>query len=384
MRRQPCPLVAPLIAALCLTPALAQRADAAVSNPIQHIIVVMQEDRSFDNLFCSFPKADGECGSQTIPLEAQCEISHTFGDFRRDQITGNFNGETTNCGKYKSAQYRHVVKREIRPYFAIAHSYVLGDKMFGSTGNPSFEAHQYLIAAQTAKAMDLPYGTAQNTCLYHMLVNRINKSAIPACFQYSTLGDELDGAALPWTYYEPGFSSRIPDWDAFGWIANSEQYSAHIVSPETQFLTDVSNGKLAAVTWIIPAYNNSDDPGAATSTGPSWVAAIVNAVGESQFWSTSAVVVTWSGFGGWADHVAPPQLDVEGLGFRVPVLVVSPYAYKGVVAHQQYETASIDRFIEDTFGLQTMAAADARATDLASGTLNLNQAPRAFVPIPSQ
>jgi phospholipase C len=107
----------------------------------------------------------------------------------------------------------------------------------------------------------------------------------------------------------------------------------------------------------------------------------VNAVGESQFWSTSAIVITWSGFGGWYDHVPPPFFDSQGLGFRVPVLVVSPYAHENYVDHVQLETGSILKFVEDTFGLQPLAASDSRANDLGPSALDFRQPPKAFAPI---
>jgi phospholipase C len=119
--------------------------------------------------------------------------------------------------------------------------------------------------------------------------------------------------------------------------------------------------------------------GALSSTGPAWVASIVNAVGESQYWDSTAVFITWSGFGGWADHVPPPSLDREGLGFRVPLLVVSPYAKQGYVTRVQLETSSILRFVEDTFGLQRLAESDTRAHS-PSDSFDFLQSPRAFQP----
>jgi phospholipase C len=108
---------------------------------------------------------------------------------------------------------------------------------------------------------------------------------------------------------------------------------------------------------------------------------VVNAVGESQFWNTTAVVIVWSGFGGWYDHVQPPYLDKQGLGLRVPVLVVSPYARSGYVDHVQFETTGVLKFVEDTFGLPPLAGSDTRARNLATSTLNLDQQPRTFVEI---
>jgi len=151
--------------------------------------------------------------------------------------------------------------------------------------------------------------------------------------------------------------------------------------PPTQFLTDVANGHLSAVTWVTPELLDSDLSGSLSATGPAWVAALVNAVGESQFWDSTAIFITWSGFGGWADHVPPPFLDYGELGFRVPLLVISPYAKQNYVSHVQYETASLLRFAEDLYGLEPLAAADKRATSPAADCFNFSQAPRPFVPI---
>ena len=154
------------------------------------------------------------------------------------------------------------------------------------------------------------------------------------------------------------------------------------MSPSSQILTDLKKGDLRSVTWVAPSWPLSDHPGNRSARGPDWVAKVVNAIGKSPFWSSTVVFVIWDDWGGWYDHVPPPQLDYDGLGFRVPMLVVSPYAKSNYVSHVQYESASIDRFIEDTFGLGQLAAADARATDPAGDCLNVSRQPRRFVPLP--
>jgi phospholipase C len=123
----------------------------------------------------------------------------------------------------------------------------------------------------------------------------------------------------------------------------------------------VGAGKLANVTWIIPDYVDSDHSGAKSTTGPSWVASLVNAVGGSRFWDSTAVFVIWDDWGGWYDHVSPPQLDVQGLGFRVPMLAISPYSKVNYVSHVQYESAGILNFVESVFDLPALQAADKRA-----------------------
>ena len=343
---------------------------------ITHIVFIVQEQRSFDNLFCSYAGADSAKCGRGIPLEAHCTLSDTFQDFERARKTGDFSHEKTNCAGYTRPEYRTVPRGETKPYRAIAESYVLADQMFSSTGNPTFESHQYDIAAQAADAVDQPFGsTPPDGCVYLAKVRQFVGPPQPACESYKTLAAELDAAGLTWAYYAAGASE--PTWDAFGWVKG---YSAG-TSPPTQFLTDIANGRLSAVTWVTPTLRDSDLSGSRSATGPAWVASLVNAVGESQFWNSTAIFITWSGYGGWADHVRPPFLDHEGLGFRVPLLVISPYAKQNYVSHVQYETASLLRFAEDLYGLDQLATADRRAHSPAADCFNFSQQPRPFVPI---
>lgn len=353
---------------------------ARSSGGIQHIVIVMQEARSFDNLFCAFSGANGKCKRATIPLEANCTLSDTFQDFERDRKTGRFDGEHADCPGYRRPEYAHVPPAEIQPYYELAQQYALGDQMFSSTGNPTYEAHQYLIAAQADNALNEPFGkTPSYGCVYRQWVRQFNGGKIAACSTYRTLGDELTEAGLSWSYYHTADRKDpiVDTWDAYGWIKGGSSGS----SPSSKFITDVGAGNLAAVTWITPAFANSDLSGSLSCTGPQWVASVVNAVGESQFWDSTAVVILWSGFGGWYDHVTPPYLNRDGLGFRVPVLVVSPYTPSAYVDHVRFETASLLRFVEDTFGLQQLSVADSRANSIGRSTIDLRQKPRTFVAI---
>ncbi len=361
------------LAAAFFVVALGSSARASSPGKIQHIVVIVQEGRSFDDLFCGFPATDGQCAKQTIGLAANCRLSDTWADFEADRKTGNFSGEKAHCPGYHDPEYAYVPPKQIVPYWTIAHQYVLADAMFSSTGNPTFEAHQYQIAAQSSNAKDEPFGSPMSDgCAYLALVRQFGAGAQPACFTYPTLATELTTAGLTWSYYAAG-PSEAP-WDAFGWVKG---YSGG-TEPPASFLTDIANGQLASVTWVTPDTADSDLSGAGSASGPSWVASLVNAVGQSQYWGTTTVLITWSGFGGWYDHVAPPQLDRYGLGFRVPLLVVSPYALKGAISHQRYETGSVVRFIENAFGLSPMAQSDTRATPADNGTLDYNQKPRVF------
>ena len=131
----------------------------------------------------------------------------------------------------------------------------------------------------------------------------------------------------------------------------------------------------------MPDFANSDHTGSLSTTGPSWVASVVNTIGSSKFWPHTVIFVLWDDWGGWYDHVAPPQLDDDGPGLRVPMLCISPFAATGPVNHTQLEFGSLLRLAEDAFGLGRLAASDTRATSAAVGCLNFAQAPRAFAPI---
>jgi phospholipase C len=152
--------------------------------------------------------------------------------------------------------------------------------------------------------------------------------------------------------------------------------------PSSQFLTDIGNGTLSNVTWITPTAQSSDHPMLNDGSGPSWVASVVNAIGESQYWDSTAIFVTWDDWGGWYDHVAPPNYTSYELGFRVPLIVISPYAQNGYVSHTQHEFGSILKFTEEQLNLPSLGTTDERADDL-SDCFNFNQSPTPFVTIPA-
>jgi phospholipase C len=139
---------------------------------------------------------------------------------------------------------------------------------------------------------------------------------------------------------------------------------------------------LANFTWITPVCDDSDHVNCPGGYGPSWVSALVNTVGKSKFWDSTAIFIQWDDWGGLYDHVAPPPPYYrDSLGFRVPLLILSPYAKGDYVSHVQYETASVLRFAEDLYGLGQLAPADKRAASPAADCFNFTQKPRKFVEI---
>jgi phospholipase C len=204
--------------------------------------------------------------------------------------------------------------------------------------------------------------------------------------------DLLDAKSVSWKYYSPpvegGTGNMWNAFDAIKAVRDGPEWGVNVTNSDTQIFTDISNGALPAVSWVIPDGSDSDHPGQQGDNGPSWVASVVNAVGQSNYWSTSAIIVVWDDWGGFYDHVPPPfQDDWGGLGFRVPMIVISPYALGGgsqnYVSHTQYEFGSILKFIEGTFGLGSLGTTDERATSMVD-CFNLTQQPRSFSVIPSR
>jgi phospholipase C len=251
-------------------------------------------------------------------------------------------------------------------------------------------AHQYIIAAQADSSVDVPYGQwgcegGPSDSVQTLTQERTYGPNQVPCFDYQTLGDELDDAGLPWRFYTSSYTQPLggfwSGYQAVKHIFHGPDWKKDIIMPQKRFLGDIKAGKLASFTWITPLCPDSDHLGCGGGLGPSWVTSLVNAVGESKFWDSTAIFVQWDDWGGTYDPVPPPFKDYDSLGFRVPLIVISAYAKKNHVSHVPYETASVLRFAEDLFGLAHLSAADTRATSPAADCFDFSQKPRTFVPI---
>ena len=413
------------------------------ATPIKHVVIIIQENRSFDNLFAKFghgsngAKGGYDHHGNPVPLKQVsmvgkgADVGHEYADFNAEWDNGKMDGFDLDvlgapfwspAGTYP---YQYVSPSEIAPYWAMAQQYALADNAFSTQKSSSFTAHQYLIAGTSAinsyeSLVDLPTrspwgcdapGGTTTSLLTKTGSYLANTGPFP-CMTYHSLVDLLNAKGLTWRSYSPSLSSPTGGiWNMFDVVANvrcasysvasgskpfqcngtGPQWTTNISSPETNVLTDVPKGRLANVTWIVPDYQNSDHPGVTANTGPSWVASIVNAIGTNQtLWKSTAIIVVWDDWGGFFDHVPPPHLDYNGLGMRVPLIVISPYARiapgqtAGYVSHKQYEFGSILRFIEENWHLGRLGgtATDARANSIA-GMFDFTQAPRPFTQIPA-
>lgn len=389
---------------------------------IDHVVIIIQENRSFDNLFQGFPGADTQSYGYTstgekldlkpFGLETPWDIDHDSASYfaacdGQGNLPGTkckmdgFDKEGTSCGlgggplkcPKPDSQYGYVPATQTKPYVAMASQYVLADRMFASNfDGSSFVSHQYIIAGQASSSVNFPSGLwgcggGGADVIPTITQQRALGPKISPCFDNQTLGDELDAAGISWRYYTSGVSNPSSGiWSAFqaiDHIRNGPDWKTNVAAPQTRFFKDVANGKLPAVTWVTPTCANSDHASCNSNHGPHWVASLVNAIGKSPYWNSTAIFVFWDDYGGWYDHVPPPLKDYDGLGIRVPLIVISPYAKKGYVSHVQYEHGSMLKFIEQRFDLAALAATDRRANSPAGDCFNFSQAPRSFSAIPT-
>jgi phospholipase C len=384
---------------------------------LKHVVVIVQENRTFNDIFAGFSGADSTMYGYThtgakVKLRPMSfkgpDIFHDWPNAMSDWNKGAMNGfdrETYTNGKPAGTYtYAYIDHKIVAPYWAMAREYALADHMFPTMFGPTFTAHIDLIASTTNLSADVaevdgptgqPWGcdAPAGTTTYLLNPQRVETGGGPfPCFtEYNTIADTLDAANVSWKYYAPNVryaGGRL--WSPYAAIRNvryGPDWKRNIISPQTTVLSDAANGKLAQVSWVIPDAADSDHAGTQSNKGPSWVAGVVNAIGESQYWNTTAIVVLWDDWGGWYDDVPPPQLDFVGLGIRVPCIIISPYAKPGHVSHTQYEFGSVLRFIEETFHLPSLGPTSRGYTDTRAKSLvdsfDFKQKPLPFQPIPA-
>jgi phospholipase C len=422
---------------------------------INHVVVIIQENRTPDNLFHD-PKlisAGADIALQGLTstgqritltpgrLATRYDLDHTHQGFLNvcnyDPATNSCLMNTADlnncipspdeCPPYPQYQYVDNSTGDIQPYFTMAETYTFGDRMFQTNQGGSFVAHQYLLSGTSRISTTSSVAQAENPdysrtgvgigagCLANpgstmRTLDLLDSSPetsegmiyFPLCFDHPTLTDVLDAAGLSWKYYAAteGYiwtapdaikhmcqpSGRENDMTCSGPDWTGSDPKVVIEGSGAQIITDIANQQLASVSWVTPSGAASDHPGTDIDTGPSWVSAIVNAVGQSPYWADTAIIVTWDDFGGWFDHVPPPVRNSLEVGLRVPLIVISPYAKAAYISHVHHDFGSVLRFIEANFGIgeieKGVGYADAQSDDLAD-CFNFNQAPLTFRPIPA-
>jgi phospholipase C len=386
---------------------------------IKHVVIVVQENRSFDNLFRGFPKAESanygymHDGSRVMlqPSDLRpksADLSHVWLDAIEAWDNGKMDGfDLGSLGPIRPAgryPYQYVQEKYIEPYWSMARQYVLADHMFPTMFGGSFTAHLDLIASTTdlrsaSAEVDAPTATpwgcdappGTRTYTLDQARDEGNGGPFPCFTQFETLASLLDPANVSWAYYAPSVGNaggRVwSEFDAIAAIRHGRDWTRNVISPPSTILSDAASGHLPDVSWVIPTSGDSDHTGEGRDDGPSWVSSVVNAIGKSSYWNSTAIVVLWDDWGGWYDNVPPPQLDYRGLGERVPCIIISPYARKGYVSHTNYEFGSLVKFVEEVFDLPNLASlgtgygyTDARAYSI-TDSFDFKQKARTFRPI---
>ncbi len=295
---------------------------SAQVTPIKHVVIIVKENRTFDHMFGTYPRANGTTTGKvshgtTIPLNHATDqvpnIVHSYGAAVRGIDGGRMDKFDLNAGCAGPGYvcYSQYTKADIPRYWAYAQNYVLADNFF-------------------------------------------------------TLGDRLNAAGIPWDYYAPNFNTVGYQWSAYAainHIRNTNQWAAHVKNVTT-FTT--RSASLGAVTWITPANNYSEHPSSPVSRGEAWTVTQINSIMNSPDWASTVIFVTWDDFGGFYDHVAPQKFDSLGLGPRVPLLIISPFVTAGQVCHTQGSFDSLLAFVEYNWNLPALTARDAAADPLLS------------------
>jgi phospholipase C len=392
-----------------LMPAVAEAARPAACttgcSPIKHIVILVKENHSFDNLFGQFPGADGT----TIAREGKRRVTmiDTTDKVRQDIANGYLptlkainhgrmnqfyknTGVATGSIDMADSQYTEA---QVPSYYTYARDFALADHFFSTVASQSLPNHLALIAGQSFHVINNPFGAshklswgcdAQRTVKIQILHDKRYKTQRP-CLNGQTIADEANAAGISWRYYANPMGQTGYVWSSFDAIRHirySSQWATNVVPP-TQFDADVIAGTLPAISWLIPPFEMSEHPPTSECQGENWTVDRINAIMASPLWSSTIIFLTWDDFGGFYDHVAPPHNNPFMLGPRVPMLVISPYSRTPLIYHGTMDFRSVLEFVEDTFNLPHLAPYYRRAASIAP-MLNFAQTPLAPVVLRDQ
>jgi phospholipase C len=396
-----------IIAAAILAALVPGRAEAARLtgiHKIRHVVVIMEENRSFDSYFGTYPGADGIPRGVCVPDPQRGRCKRPYHDARlrnaggphdhRDALLdiagGSMNGFIVRaesgrrlyCNRHINAPSCSLApskpdvmgyhdRREIPNYWSYAHHFVLQDHLFQSDTSWSLPGHLYMVSGWSAKCSRRGDPTSCKTAVQgpgSPPGEPENTTGKAPDYAWTDLTYLLHAHHVSWGYYvfkglapdcdrNQMFCKELPQsaktpgiWNPLPWFDTVKQdRQGENVAPFDQFLAAARTGTLPAVSWLAPAEAVSDHPPASIRRGQAYVTGVVNAVMRSPDWSSTAIFLSWDDWGGFYDHVVPPKVDASGYGLRVPGLVISPYAKRGYIDHQVLSHDAYLKFIEDDF-----------------------------------
>ena len=343
--------------------------------PIKHFITLMQENHTFDNYFGTYPGADGIPKNVCMPVDvrhsskgcvkphhlgngAAQDLAHSINTFKAQSDGGKYDGFVSafsRLGIDGSLAMAHYDDRDIPYYWNIADNNVLFDRWFTSANGGSVRNHLYWVTGGPGN---------------------VSGDVIPAGgFDAPTIFDRLEAKGISWKFYVQSYDPTINLYHRGNgdhgaqvvWVPpltyprylGDPKIMAHIV-PLEQYYTDLANNNLPAVSYIVPSGASEHPPGS-IQAGEAFVRTLIDSLERSSAWKSSAFQWSYDDWGGWYDHVQPPQVDGFGYGFRAPALLVSAYAKHGYVDHTALDFTSIVKFIEENWNLAPLAPADPAA-----------------------
>lgn len=365
--------------------------------PIKHVVVIVKENHTFDNYFGTFPGAEGTTSCKTTmgtvpaphapnatPRDMCHEHSCALQDWDGGKMDGwlGVSGASTNNDNLFCAQY---AEPDLPNYWAYAKHFALGDHFFANVLGPSFPGHTFVLAAQAGWATGNPttngayWGCDQlpGTTVDTLQNGTCTVASVFPCFKIPSVPTLLP-AGTDWRFYGTNFYVLPEIWsmfDGIDGIRNTSSAWNKVVNAST-FDADVMSGSLPAVTWLVDQDLNDEHPNVGgVCQGENWTVGHVNTLMQSPLWKDTVIFFTMDDFGGWYDHVPPPRqygcdaTSPYGLGFRLPLIVMSPYVKQGVYKNVG-EQASIVKFILEAFKAPKFladidpAAQDKQANDL--------------------
>jgi phospholipase C len=378
------------------------------SRPIEHVVVIVKENHTFDNYFGSFPGAEGTQSCQLQDGVIPCprapdatprDLCHEHDCALTDWNGGQMNGWEDVAGSDEGgdhlawAQYR---EEDIPNYWAYARTFTLGDHFFANELGPSFPGHLFVLAAQAGWALDNPpvdWSSPYWGCDEYswdtvpvLSEGTCTVEEVFPCFDIPSIPTVLP-EGVSWKFYGSNFYVLPEIWSMFNAIdsiRNGPDWAKVVHFDE--FETDLQNHTLPNVVWLVNQDLDDEHPNiGSVCDGENWTVERINALMQSDYWPSTAILFTMDDFGGWYDHVPPPRqygcdaAHPYGLGFRLPLIVISPYAKPAHVFSEIAEQASIPRFIEKVFGAPPLsdldpAAQDGQANDLMNA-FDFEQAP---------
>jgi phospholipase C len=369
---------------------------------IRHVVVIMQENRSFDSYFGTFPRADGiprRHGRFTVcapdPLRHRCmrpfhdhrDVNlggpHEQQAFMTDLDNGKMDGfirarqscanalDPADCvATARPDAMGYHDRREIPNYWYYARHYVLQDRMFEPNNSWSLPAHLFLTSEWSARCTIVgdPMSCTSQVEAPAFPTDIGPAPHRPPDYAWTDLTWLLHRSHVSWAYYvkkgkepdcetaemfcrfrdqdprTPGIWNPLPSFDTV-----REDRQLGNVRDTSKLFTALRRHRLPAVSWVIPSGAVSEHPTSSVHRGQAYVTRVINAIERSSAWRSTAIFLTWDDWGGFYDHVRPPTVDGNGYGFRVPGLVISPYARRGVIDHQRLSFDAYAKFIEDDF-----------------------------------